>query len=94
MDRARAKELLPVIEAFANGEDVQVQRGDRTWSTFGEIGEPEFLDGVEYRIKPKPREFWLAPDSVSIEGYGNFKNLDDEPVAIVGWIKVREITDD
>lgn len=51
MDRKRAKELLPIIEAFANGEDVQIKMaGD--WVSYDKHA---FLDGAEYRIRPKKR---------------------------------------
>ena len=60
MDRQRAKELLPIIEAFANGEDIEIECG------VGWIGAAEQIDlsnrviaASEYRIKPKPREFVL-----------------------------------
>lgn len=53
MTPQEAKELLPIIEAFANGETIQIQREGRPWE---DISEPNFNSLPEqYRIKPKPR---------------------------------------
>ncbi len=56
MNRERAKELLPVIQAFADGEDIEAKglgdwivTTDATWKA-----------ECTYRIKPKPREFWIS----------------------------------
>jgi hypothetical protein len=56
MTRKHWKELLPVITAFANGEDVQFDSGIR-WTTVTEAtfeAHPQF-----YRIAPKPRKVWV-----------------------------------
>ena len=56
MTRARAKELLPVIQAYAEGKDIQIEMG-QGWST---VNEPTFQDqSTKYRIKPEPR-VWYA----------------------------------
>ena len=67
MNRDRAKELLPVIQAFAEGKVVQYKQANTDWidcreADFG-MG---FLRDTEYRIKPKPRERWLLakPDHI------------------------------
>ena len=48
MTREEAKELLPIIQAFADGKTIQFRERD--------IEEPSF-DGCinEYRIKPEPK---------------------------------------
>ena len=56
MTREDAKKLLPIIEAYANGEDIQIFRGgyweeDEVYNFSGSLD--------HYRIKPKPREFWI-----------------------------------
>ena len=60
MTREDAKKLLPIIEAYANGETVQIRKGDywgeNEYYTFA--GSPN-----SYRIKPKPREFWANKDA-------------------------------
>ena len=61
MNRERAKELLPIIEAFADGETIQRYVLSREWEDVT-TGAP-FDDDVDYRIKPKPREFWINPDA-------------------------------
>ena len=63
MNRTRARELLPIIEAFANGEDIQCRcHTDKQWVDFRASEEMECLHDVDYRIKPSPREFYLIKD--------------------------------
>jgi len=67
VDRQRAKELLPIIKAYANGDDIQF-RGNYSLDPTGEwVNMPEDermsiqfpRDDYEYRIKPKPLEVFL-----------------------------------
>ncbi len=53
MTPQRAKELLPIIQAFAEGRELQCcdPNGIHNWMP---AGEPTFRDGVLYRIKPEP----------------------------------------
>ena len=53
MTREHAKELLPIITAFANGEDIEFKVSADQWNPLGSYnfeGKPKY-----YRIKPKPR---------------------------------------
>ena len=55
MTRERAKELLPIIQAYADGKDVQFKS-----TTDGEWycdSKPDWTRGLIYRIKPEPRVF-------------------------------------
>lgn len=53
MTRGEAKELLPVIQAFAEGKKIENFRGIYGWA---EIENPKFNTSPEfYRIKPKPK---------------------------------------
>ncbi len=99
MNRDRAKELLPIIEAFANGEMIQyrdrrhVEGHLSAWVDI--INEGFFIDNLkpatdDYRIKPKPREFWICWDEIDRSpcAYFDHETLDG------GWdnfIKVREV---
>jgi hypothetical protein len=58
--RDEAKQLLPIITAYANGETVQFKTFDR-WEDY-EIGDaPDFTASPSsYRIKPKPLEYWAV----------------------------------
>ena len=52
MDRKQAKELLPIITAFANGEAVEFYSGfSECWVSGDNLS---FDTGMNYRIKPKP----------------------------------------
>ncbi len=88
MNRERAKELLPIIEAFANGEMIEFQMSDGTWET---AITPTLEDSVAYRIKPKePREFCLFWDNRQVD----FHVLEAPGKAEGHWdnvIKVREV---
>lgn len=58
MNRERAKELLPVIQAFAEGKTVQFRGtvNDSMWQDdLGKWSVLEFdIEEYEYRIKPEP----------------------------------------
>lgn len=60
MNSEKAKALLPVITAFAEGKEVQVNSGTKehpTWFTRTDLC---FDWAVEnYRVKPEPREFGI-----------------------------------
>jgi len=88
MNRERAKELLPIIEAFANGEDIQtIHHIDKNpeWQDSENL---DFGSLCEYRIKPKLREFWLdLTNNEFIEADKGSKYWGEEH----GLIKVREI---
>ena len=92
MNRERARELLPIIEAFANGEEIQFRASldpdlPDSWS---DLPEDERLimtfpaDDYEYRIKPSPREFFLY------EGTNGWCVVQPN-AACSGMIKVREV---
>lgn len=54
MDRNQAKQLLPIIEAFSKGKQMQFLFD--VWRDVDEIGIREFLENPElYRIKPEQK---------------------------------------
>ncbi len=63
MNRERARELLPIIEAFANGEEIHKKAApSHCWEPV------EDVTGLgEYRIAPKPREFWVWWDDHTLK---------------------------
>ena len=60
MTREEAKQLLPIIQAFAEGEIIECRTKPGTisagipnkWTEIKEIG---FWNGIEYRIKPETK---------------------------------------
>lgn len=57
MTRERAKELLPILQAYANGKPIQVANL-KGWET---VENPSFdAHPTVYRVKPEPRDFWLV----------------------------------
>lgn len=65
MTRERAKVLLPIIQAWAEGKIIQWRfpqspnPKNREWDTI--TFEPTFdTTAAEYRVKPEPREFWIG----------------------------------
>lgn len=84
MTRERCQELLPAMRAFAEGKTIESRDGCNKWEliTHG----ANWLDGIEYRVKPEPREFWIVRSSCGHRIY------DHDPV-LAGVIHVREILD-
>jgi len=65
MNRERAKELLPIIQAFADGKSIQLRRNYADgWE---DLCSPANFNniGFEWRIKPEPRVFWINPSDRS-----------------------------
>ena len=60
MDRERAKELLPIIEAYANGKDIEIREGLNNWIA---TDSADWKNYIQYRIKPEPKEWWLCWES-------------------------------
>ena len=56
MTRERAKELLPVIQAFIDGKTIQARNQGGDWF------DCDYCGSVEWRVKPEPREFWVIVD--------------------------------
>lgn len=65
MTPQRAKELLPIISAYANGEPIQYRKDTHSeWrDSLGGLGFE--AQGCQYRIKPKPvTRPWSKPEDV------------------------------
>lgn len=57
MNRERAKELLPIIQAFAEGKKIELALfdDDGAISEWSDVHFPRWLDNHIYRIKPEPK---------------------------------------
>ena len=57
MNRERAKELLPIIQAFADGKKIEMALfdGDGALSEWSDVFFPTWSDDYIYRIKPEPK---------------------------------------
>ena len=57
MDTERAKELLPIIQAFAEGKKIELALfdDDGAISEWSDVHFPKWLDNHIYRIKPEPK---------------------------------------
>ena len=93
MNRKRAKELLPIIQAYANGEDIQIKASDKwlTWDSYS------FTGIGEYRIKPSPREFWLCWHNCDPDNLHKFEGKKYTELTVKHWdnyIKVRVLNED
>lgn len=80
MNRNQAKELLPIIQAYAEGKQIQFLFNE--WEDVDEIGTREFLENPElYRIKP---ELKYRPFKDAEECWAEM--LKHQPF---GWVKSR-----
>jgi hypothetical protein len=78
MTRERCKELLPIIEAFAKGADVEFKARSGNWFS---ASSPLFDDAdTQYRIKPRPVEIW-AVVGVGGDNCMTFSSRDDAKLA-------------
>lgn len=57
MTPERAKELLPIIQAYSEGKEIQVfDTINKRWLP---ANSPTWLDRLIYRIKPTKKEGWI-----------------------------------
>ena len=54
-------EMIAVIQAHKEGKKLECRSADLSGGKWHPVLEPSFnFKLVEYRVKPEPREFWLA----------------------------------
>ena len=89
MNRERARSLLPIIQAFADGKIIQTKYNDRRYrkDTWFDTPDPEWYEHHDHRIKPEPREFWLYPIGNEWGGVDS----EDKAKPYSGVFKVREV---
>ena len=80
MDRQQAKELLPIIQAFAEGKTIEARTN--SISKWIETTTPKFDLLHEYRIKPEPK---YHPFMAAEECWQEMKK--HEPF---GWVKDKQ----
>ena len=57
MNKQEIAELIPILQAFVDGKEVQREYGNR-WISDGD----EIMLDQKLRIKPEPREFLISVD--------------------------------
>ena len=93
MDREKTKAAIAVMQAYVDGEEIEYAKRDIpgvgtacSWDSHGYT--PNFdWHNYDYRIKPKPREFWVRID----HGIAMQISSDSDKQERDGWIKVREV---
>ena len=82
MTREEVKEMLPVLQAFAEGKTIESRciKGDK--SLWYDDEDPSFDDDLEYRIKPEPT-------------YRQFKDVEEcwmemQKHQPFGWLKSKK----
>lgn len=84
MNRERAKELLPIIQAFADSKKIEMALfdGDGALSEWSDVLFPKWLDNHIYRIKPEPK---YRPFNTKEECWNEM--LKHQPF---GWVKSKD----
>lgn len=82
MDRNRAKTLLPIIQAYAEGKTIQSRCVKGDTSLWYDEEDPSFDDDFEYRIKPESK---YRPFKGAEECWQEMQN--HQPF---GWVKYKE----
>ena len=83
MTREEVKEMLPVLQAFADGKTIESRciKGDK--SLWYDDEDPSFDNDLEYRIKPEPK-------------YRPFANAEEcwqemQKHQPFGWVKLNDV---
>ena len=77
MNKYDAHLFLPLVQALADGKDLQVLNNAQVWVEFNDIGFS--LDVSKYRIKPEPREVWFVENPTN--GFLYYESFKDEKLA-------------
>jgi hypothetical protein len=99
MNRERAKELFPIIKAYAEGKDIQFRLDDDGWHDVVESLALTFpAEDYEYRIKPEPREYFILQNrgdalDVKIRLAGTMADLKAKYHPQYDVIHVKEVLD-
>ncbi len=95
MNREETQEAIKVMQAYVDGAEIQWQGGiTKKWRDFEDDDFPKWTWSHEaYRIKPKPREFWIkASDLPKHGGFGvNAYVTNTQGNPTTPFIKVREV---
>ncbi len=91
MNKKEIAEAILVMEAWRQDESIQIRDKSsecRKWRPIGTeyqgAAQPTWdWEHDEYRIKPKPREFWIDPQ--------NTLSANHVPAPDENWILVREV---
>ena len=94
MTRDDAKKLLPIIQAFAEGKNIQYKEDIDRWV---DIKNPSFKSFVEYRIKPEPKyrpfktqeECWN--EMMKHQPFGWVKEISSEMLYLINGISDMSI---
>lgn len=104
MNRTEAKELLPIIQAYADGKQIQYfEEYTRRWE---DITAPSWIRGISYRVKPESKyrpfrntkECWQEMLKhqpfgwVKINGqYTNITKIDNKDLSFCAglWYQIR-----
>lgn len=95
MNRERAKELLPIIQAFAEGKDINCQDlADGQWHKEMAI-DPHFDDDeIVWRIKPELFECWVNAKNNGMLGdvnWGSEEEAKENRPSATRIIHMREV---
>ena len=92
MTREEVKEMLPVLQAFADGKTIESRciKGDK--SLWYDDEDPSFDNDFEYRIKPEPRyrsfkdveECWEEMQKHQPFGWVNYNGYRTNIAAVMG----------
>lgn len=93
MTPQRARDLLPIIQAFAEGKEIEVREADINTIWYDTI-RPEWDDSLEYRIKPEPKIItgWVNvyPDGFSTRCYDTKDEAKQDAVSrCIDTIEIR-----
>jgi len=86
MNKQETHEAIWIMKAYCDGAEIQ-HGGPKHWRDFSHDSIPAWnWVGDRYRIKPKVREFWVCPETMTVL-LPDQKDLSSD----YQYIKVREV---
>ena len=89
MNREETEKAIEVMQAYVDGAEIESRLcGTDEW--IGVENSSWDFKWENYRIKPKPREFWLIPSNNHINHFW-VETDEEEAKDYIGAVKVREV---
>ena len=93
-DKQETERRIEVMQAFVDDENIEAKNRNGSSGWYSVEGDPSWnWSACDFRVRPKPREFWVNIYPHSFATYNTKKEADAYALQRSVCIKVREVVD-
>lgn len=85
MTRERAKELLPIIQAYSEGKEIEASNKNGCVSAWEHTNSPSWREDFDYRIKQEPKLRPWKPEEVPVGACLKSKTTGERTLILANW---------